>query len=78
MTLGRKIIHNFLTQNSHVYVDNLFCSPVTPLEVRTLTGNFQKLLAQVKTVIIIIIVIIIINISIIIITGANLVLNVVR
>ena len=71
MTLGRKIIHNFLTQNSHVYVDNLFCSPVTPLEVRTLTGNFQKLLAQVKTVIIIIIIIIII-------TGANLVLNVVR
>ena len=49
MTLGRKINHNFLTQNSHVYVDNLFCSPVTPLEVRTLTGNFQKLLAQVKT-----------------------------
>ena len=77
MTLGRKINHNFLTQNSHVYVDNLFCSPVTPLEVRTLTGNFQKLLAQVKTVIIIIIIIIII-ISIIIITGANLVLNVVR
>ena len=75
MTLGRKIIHNFLTQNSHVYVDNLFCSPVTPLEVRTLTGNFQKLLAQVQTVIIIISIIIII---IIIITGANLVLNVVR
>ena len=69
MTLGRKILHNFLTQNSHVNVDNLFCSPVTPLEVRTLTGNFQKLLAQVKTVIISIIIII---------TGANLVLNVVR
>ena len=76
MTLGRKIIHNFLTQNSHVYVDNLFCSPVTPLEVRTLTGNFQKLLAQVITVIIIVSIIIIS--IIIIITGANLVLNVVR
>ena len=69
MTLGRKIIQNLLTPNSNVHVDNLFCSPVTPLEVRTLTGNFQKLLAQVKTVIII---------SIIIITGVNLVLNVVR
>ena len=39
--LGNKVFINIVNNRSALL------SPVTPMEVRTLTGNFQKLLAQV-------------------------------
>ena len=39
--LGKRVFINIVNNRSALF------SPVTPMEVRTLTGNFQKLLAQV-------------------------------